>query len=152
MSRACKRTRVYRTLRITRRVYDRERPTIRPAEALVGVAIATSVATVVVIAMAVRGGRRREGEIRGGGGCCGEDIILNSLDAATVGGVLSLFLSARRAVLVASQQCETAANTKAAARASDGPADFKREMLYRANPRFLSRFRHDSRVNIIRMK
>lgn len=48
--------------------------------------------------------------------CCGDDVILSSLDAATVGGVLSLFLSVRRVVLVASQQCETAANTEAEAR------------------------------------
>jgi len=54
-------------------------------------------------------GERREG-------LAGGRIILTSLGAATVGGVLSLFRSIRRAVLVAGQQCETAANTEAGAR------------------------------------
>jgi len=54
-------------------------------------------------------GGQREGGNKG-------RIILTSLGAATVGGVLSLFRFVRRVVLVASQQCETTANTEAGAR------------------------------------
>jgi len=100
-------------LHITRRVYDRERSTIRHAEASSVWLIVASIAMVVVIAMwRSTTWRGDPWWLRGEGRCCGDDIISNSLDAATVGGVLSLFLSVRRVVLVASQQCETAANTE----------------------------------------